>query len=106
MGSYQVEVTQSARLDIRRLPGNIRQRVLRSLRALEQESQPHTSQPLNLDKAGLVLETDIEVRRVRIENWRIVYAVEIEIGLITVLAVRRRPPYKYDDLDDLIRSLR
>jgi mRNA interferase RelE/StbE len=104
MGSYRVEVTQSAHLEIRRLPGNIRQRVLRSLRELEQESQPHTSQPLDLDKAGPVLETEIELRRVRIEYWRIVYAVEI--GLITVLAVRKRPPYKYDDLDDLIRSLR
>ena len=52
MASYQVEVTQQVRKEIRRLPGNVRQRVIRTLRALEQEPRPHSSRPLDTAKAG------------------------------------------------------
>lgn len=41
--SYHVEATDRAHAEIGALPGNMRQRVLRLLRELEQESHPHTS---------------------------------------------------------------
>jgi len=105
MPSYQVEVTRQVRKEIRRLPGNIRQRVIRTLRALEQEPRPHNSRSLDTTKAGTELEPDVELCRIRIASWRIVYLVEEEWKLISVLAIRKRPPYQYDDLDELMSSI-
>lgn len=105
MASYQVEVTGQVRKEICRLLGNMRQRVIRMLRALEQEPRPHNSQPLDTAKAGIELEPGVELCRIRIASWRIVYLVEEEWKLLSVLAVRKRPPYQYDDLDGLIRSV-
>ena len=104
MDSYQVEVTNEVRKEIRRLPGNVRQRVIRTLRSLEQEPHPHNSRSLDTNKAGIKVEPGVELRRIRIASWRIVYLVEEEWKLISVLAIRKRPPYQYDDLDELIQS--
>ena len=47
----------------------------------------------------------VELRRIRIEKWRIVYMIdETEAGL-GVYAIRRRPPYAYDDLAELLAGL-
>jgi mRNA interferase RelE/StbE len=105
MTSYQVEVTNQVRKEIRRLPGNVRQRVLRILKALEQKPQPHSSQLLDITKIGVELEPGAKLCRIRIASWRIVYFIEEEWKLISVLAIRKRPPYQYDDLDELIRSI-
>lgn len=102
MASYQVEVTSQVRKEIRRLPGNMRQRVIRTLRALGQEPRPHNSQPLDTAKAEIELEPGAELCRIRIASWRVVYLVEEEWKLISVLAVRKRPPYQYNDLDELV----
>jgi len=75
------------------------------LRALEQEPRPHNSQPLDTAEAGIELEPGVELCRIRIASWRIVYLVEEEWNLLSVLAVRKRPPYQYDDLDGLMRSV-
>ena len=105
MASYQVEVTDPVRKEIRRLPGHMRQRVLRALRALEHEPRPYNSRPLDAAKAGIELEPDVELRRIRIASWRVVYLVEEEWTLISVLAIRKRPPYQYNDLDELTDSV-
>ena len=44
----------------------------------------------------------LEARRLRIDSWRVLYAIDEEWEIITVLAVRKRPPYNYDDLRDLL----
>ena len=36
-----------------------------------------------------------EVRRLRLDRWRIVYAITEADEAIDVLAVRKRPPYDY-----------
>jgi mRNA interferase RelE/StbE len=102
MVSYQVEVTTQARKEIRQLPGNMRQRVIRALRALEQEPRPHNSRPLDAGKAGIELASGVELLRIRMASWRIIYLVEEEWTLVSVLAVRKRPPYQYDDLGELV----
>lgn len=43
----------------------------------------------------------IEARRLRIDNWRVLYVVDEQWEIIIVLAVRKRPPYNYDDLREL-----
>lgn len=105
MASYRVEISERVRKEIRLLlPGNVRQQALRALRALEQDPRPHTSRPLDAVKAGIVLEAGTELRRIRLASWRIVYLIEEEWRLVSVLAIRKRPPYQYDDLDELVQG--
>jgi mRNA-degrading endonuclease RelE of RelBE toxin-antitoxin system len=47
----------------------------------------------------------LEVHRLRIDSWRVLYVIDPEWEIITVLAVRKRPPYNYEDLRDLLPSL-
>lgn len=45
-------------------------------------------------------------RRLRLDNWRIVYAViETDVQVVAVVAVRRRPPYDYGDLPELFGDI-
>lgn len=105
MGSYQVEIARSARDEIRRLPGNMRQRMIRLLREFEQSPRPPNSTALNRAKLELPDDLAVEPRRLRLESWRIVYVVDDEAQSVLVLAVRKRPPYQYEDLNDLLRQL-
>jgi len=105
MASYRVEVSDPARSEIRRLPGNMRQRVIRALRALEGEARPSSSQALDMEDLATEPAAGMELRRIQTASWRIVYVVEEADERITVLAVRKRPPYQYDDLDELLGNL-
>ena len=58
-----------------------------------------------MDSSGLSLAEGAEIRRVRIERWRIVYAVNDGEGWVWILAIRRRPPYDYQDLAELAGRL-
>ena len=105
MASFRVEVDRGIRREIRRLPGNFRQRVVRALQALQKQPRPSDSEPLDLEKIAIEIPTGLEPRRIRMENWRIVYVIEDEDLCVSVLAIRKRPPYQYDDLDELLASL-
>ena len=89
--------------EIAALPGNMRQRVRKAIRELPENPHPVQSKTLDIS-AELQIEA-IEVRRLRIEQWRIIYTIDRELDMISVLAVRRRPPYNYDDLPGLLESL-
>ena len=105
MVSYQVEVTSEVHGEIRRLPGYVRQRVVRTLRTLKREPHPSNSRTLDTTKAGVELQPGTELCRVRIASWRIVYLIEEEFNLVSVLAIRKRPPYQYDDLPELLKDI-
>lgn len=85
------------------LPGNICQRVRKAISALA--AAPRPAESAAMDAAGLALREGVELRRIRMERWRIVYAVCDEERWVWVLTVRRRPPYGYDDLPKLIARL-
>ena len=104
MASYRVEVADEARREIRQVPGNVRQRIVRLLRSLQQEPRPESSRALDAIKAGIDLEPGTELRRVRMASWRVVYLVEVRDALVVVLAIRQRPPYQYEDLKELTSS--
>jgi mRNA interferase RelE/StbE len=99
---YRVEVTSFAQREIRELPGNMRQRILRLLKALQEEPRPPMSKQMDITKVGYELESNVALYRIRVESWRVVYVLEEELQLMTVLAIRKRPPYQYDDLRKLI----
>jgi mRNA interferase RelE/StbE len=93
-------VEPSALDEIAALPGHVRQRVRRAVSDLREASRSSQSRPLEIpDDVRL---EGLEARRLRLDNWRIVYVVDEQWEIITVLAVRKRPPYNYDDLRDLL----
>lgn len=86
--------------EIAALPGNIRQRMRRIIRDLATNPRPSSTRAVDLPEDVQI--EGIEARRLRIEHWRVIYVIDHEQDLITILAVRRRPPYTYDDLHDLL----
>lgn len=101
--SYDLFLEPEVHETRKELPGNLRQRVRRLIDALANTPRPAESQPL--DVADIVLPSTIELRRIRIERWRIVYAVCDADNWVWLLAIRRRPPYDYEDLPDLVSRL-
>ncbi len=87
-----------------RLPGNVRQRVKRALNGLAADPRPPGSQVLDL--ADLDLPPGIELCRLRLGKWRIIYAISTAEDWVWVLAIRQRPPYDYADLPEFASRLR
>jgi mRNA interferase RelE/StbE len=99
MKPYRVYVTPAAWTEMRELPGHIRQRTKQAVDGLALEPRPTSS------KALTVTDTPYEVRRARLDRWRIVYLIDENTHTLSVLTVRKRPPYNYQDLAELLRSL-
>jgi len=95
---YKVYVTPAAWNEIKDLPGQVRQRVRKAVGALAANARPAKSKALDVPGVRS------EVRRLRLERWRIVYAVTEAEKTVDVLAVRKRPPYDYGDLESLIKD--
>jgi mRNA interferase RelE/StbE len=96
MTSYKVYVLPDAWGEIKELPGHMRQRVQRAVAELASEPRPAQSKSLN------VATTEPELRRLRFDRWRVVYAIDDAEPIVDVLAVRKRPPYDYGDLEQLL----
>ncbi len=91
----------------------MRQRVRRAIAALADEPRPAESKALvrpiqeePIDAQGTAVHTEDqplepahELRRIRLDRWRIVYAITETDQAIDVLAVRKRPPYDYGDFN-------
>jgi mRNA-degrading endonuclease RelE of RelBE toxin-antitoxin system len=45
------------------------------------------------------------MRRVRLDQWRVIYAVHDQAHWVWVLGIYRRPPYDYSDLAELAARL-
>ncbi len=91
----------AARLD---LPGNVRQRIKKALDDLRINPRPSISK--ELDVSGLEMSPSIEIRRLRLEHWRVLYAINEREGWVWALGIYRRPPYQYEDLQELVSKLR
>jgi mRNA interferase RelE/StbE len=100
MSRYTVYVIPQAWQEIKGLPGNIRQRVRRAVDGLGSDPRPARSKQLD------VADLEPELYRIRLDRWRIVYAISEREKVVDVLAVRKRPPYDYGDLEDLIVEIR
>jgi len=97
--NYKVWVEPEALDDARATPGNVRQRIKRVFKSFETDPRPASSKKLD------VFAENCEPRRLKLENWRIIYAVHDAEQWVWVLAVRKRPPYNYDDLTDLLSRI-
>jgi mRNA interferase RelE/StbE len=74
----------------------MRQLLKRAMKALATDPRPSGSKELEWPPGRF------EPRRVKIRNWRIIYAVDDADRWVWVLAVRKRPPYDYGDLTQLL----
>ena len=92
MSQFRVYVTPEALAEIKDLPGNVRQRIRQAIKELVRQPHPKQSKQLQFD------DPDHQLFRIRMDTWRIVYAVTESDCVIDVLAVRKRPPYDYGDL--------
>jgi mRNA-degrading endonuclease RelE of RelBE toxin-antitoxin system len=97
VSGYKVHVTPAAWKEIKNLPGRMRQRVRKAVDAFADDPRPAKSKALDLP------DLTCEVRRLRLDRWRIVYDVTEEDETVDVLAVRKRPPYDYGDLESLLK---
>lgn len=100
---YKVWMNPSVFVSRKKLPGKIRQRIRHLLDDLEEEPRPPKSKILRLsDIAEYFITSEWELRRVRLEDWRVIYAVNEKWSEISVLTIRKRPPYDYEDLEQLV----
>lgn len=99
---YDLLIEPTAHEQRKRLPGYVRQRIKRAIDDLARDPRPHYSR--DLDTIGLDVPENIEMRRIRIDRWRIIYAVNDVEKWVWVWGVRKRPPYDYEDLAELARS--
>jgi mRNA interferase RelE/StbE len=95
---YKVYITPRAFKEIKALPGNIRQRARRAVGELADDPRPSQSKVLTT-------EFDQELCRLRLDRWRIVYAITEADLTVDVLALRKRPPYDYADLEALLEDI-
>ena len=99
MSVYTVYVVPGAWIEIKNLPGNVRQRVKRIIDTLGENPRPPKSKMLD------VPDLEPQLHRIRLDRWRIIYAITEEDNVVDVLAVRKRPPYDYGDLEELITEI-
>jgi mRNA-degrading endonuclease RelE of RelBE toxin-antitoxin system len=86
--------------EIAALPGHVRQRIRRAMGDLHNAPRPTYSRTLEIPTDVQI--EGLEARRLRIDSWRVLYVIDQEWAIITVLAVRKRPPYNYEDLRELL----
>lgn len=103
-GTYQLWIEPELYALRDRLPGNVRQRVKRALDDLAEDPHPAGSRPLDL--TGLDLPSGVELCRLRLGKWRIIYAINVAERWIWALGIRQRPPYDYGDLPEVVSRLR
>lgn len=82
---------------------HVRQRIKRAIDNLARGPRPHQSQPL--DTTDLEVPENVELRRIRIDRWRLIYAINDSEKWVWIWGVRKRPPYAYEDLEDLVKSI-
>jgi len=86
--------------ELKQLPGASRAKVRRAINALPKNFRPAKS--IQLTFPAEVTRSDIEPRRLSLGKWRVIYVIDEPWQTIGVLAIRKRPPYDYDDLAELL----
>lgn len=92
MKQYQLKIKGAVLRQIAALPGNYRQRVQHLLATLVSNPRPANAKELRNAK---------DRYRIRLDQYRVVYAIEDEYLVIEVLKVGKKVgPEFYEDLDE------
>jgi mRNA interferase RelE/StbE len=90
MVSYQIDYTQEARQDLRKMPARFRNRVRSMIEGLSGEPRPSRSKELR-DLSGIY--------RLRLDQWRIIYSIDDNNTLILIIRIKRKTgPETYEGL--------
>ncbi|MCX6049586.1 MAG: type II toxin-antitoxin system RelE/ParE family toxin [Chloroflexi bacterium] len=103
MSTYNVYVIPQALREIKNVPGNLRQRIIAKIDDLENEPRPPASKELIEIPMP---RPNVHLHRLRLDKWRIVYAIDETDKAVDILAIRKRPPYDYGDLTKLLQQIR
>ena len=103
MQQYDLQIEPTAHKQRKQLPGHVRQRIKRAIDNLARDPRPHQSK--NLDTTDLDIPENIELRKIRIDKWRLIYAVNDNEKWVWVWGVRKRPPYDYENLEELAKNI-
>ncbi len=87
---YQVQVVKRAAKSLARLPRTEARRILDKIAELEDNPKPPGSKKLQ----------GYELFRLRVGNWRIIYAIEDNVLLILVVSIKSRGEV-YKNLESL-----
>ena len=85
--------------ELKQLPGHVRQRARRAIDGLATDPKRSGSSRLEQDVSPR------EVRRLRLDKWRVLYALDEKWKEVAIISIRQRPPYQYQDLGELLRGL-
>jgi mRNA interferase RelE/StbE len=96
---YTVYITPSALREVKNLPGHMRQRIKRAIDQLAENPRSPDSKELDLPNL------DASLWRLRLDQWRILYTITEADQIVDVVAIRKRPPYDYGDLERLLADL-
>ncbi|MBI2876186.1 MAG: type II toxin-antitoxin system RelE/ParE family toxin [Candidatus Tectomicrobia bacterium] len=89
--NYRIKYTDEAKRALHTLPGRYRQRARRIIEGLAIDPRPATAKELR-DRPGRF--------RVRLNGWRIIYRVDDEEQVVTILAIRiKKGPETYHNLE-------
>ncbi len=89
--SYLLDLTREARGEIKALPGYVRVRARKLVRALGLDPRP--------DRARQLCEDPVVYRIWLAGRWRIAYSVDDEARAVHVLRVRRKSLLDFEGLD-------
>ena len=87
---YLLEVTNRVRRDFDKLDDRTLERIVSAIRGLGENPRPKGSKKLRRN-----------VHRIRVGDWRIIYAVFDKDKLVIVGKIARRSEHTYDKLDEL-----
>jgi mRNA interferase RelE/StbE len=96
---YNIYILPEALDEIKNLPAHIRSQVRRAISTLADAPRPPASKQLSYP------EVQRELRRIRIDRWRVIYAISEAEATLDIVAVRKRPPYDYGDLAELLARI-
>ena len=99
MSEYTVYLNPESHKQIKSLPGNVKQRLKKIIGNLADNPRPSFGKKLNLP------EFEQELWRLRLDKWRIIYGITEKEKIVDVVGIRKRPPYDYGDLQELLAQL-
>ena len=90
MMTYQVDISRRVRRQIEGLPGHMCQRVKREIARLAFNPRPEYAEELRGPLAGRY--------KIPLDQYRLVYRIDDEVGVVEVLKAGKKHDAFYDDL--------
>ena len=77
---YDLSIDDPVYKKLKKLPGKVRQRIRRQIADLVNDPRPYNAKKTHVED----IDIQIEVWRIRLDKWRIVYTIEEQWKLVIV----------------------